>query len=564
MARPWARSGCRLARAPPRHARPVPGVGDGVIGSPPAFGAGKSRFESESPSSSCRHRPRRSVIPQEPPVSAAGKPTVAAVVVLAAGQGTRMRSSTPKVLHALGGRSLLGHVLAATAPLRAQATVVVVGAGRQAVEEHLRAIAPTALPVVQEEQLGSGEAAAVALAAVPEVEGPVLLVNGDAPLLRAATVRALVEAHCNARNVLTVLTAEVEDPTGLGRIIRDDDGGAVRAIVEERDATPEQRVIREINAGVYVGEAAALRRTLARVGGDNDQGEQYLTDVLGLLVAEGAPVGGLRAEDPDDVLGCNDRRELAARRRVLNDRVLDELMRSGVTVIDPQTTWVDVTATVEPDALLEPGTQLRGSSSVATGAVVGPDSTLVDTEVGAGASVVRSHCLSAVIGPEVSVGPFAYLRPGTRLGAGAKVGTFVETKNARIGEGSKVPHLSYVGDATIGVGTNIGAATVFVNYDGVAKHHTTIGDHARTGADNMFVAPVTVGDGAYTAAGSVITTDVPPGAMAVARARQRNVAGWVRRRRPGTPAAEAAAAAESRAEVDGERRSEASGAESDQ
>jgi bifunctional UDP-N-acetylglucosamine pyrophosphorylase/glucosamine-1-phosphate N-acetyltransferase len=237
--------------------------------------------------------------------------------------------------------------------------------------------------------------------------------------------------------------------------------------------------------------------------------------------------------------------------------VLDDLMRAGVTVVDPQTTWVDVTATVEPDAVLEPGTQLLGTTRVATGAVVGPDTTLVDTEVEEGATVVRAHCLQAVIGPAVAVGPFAYLRPGTRLGTKAKIGAFVETKNADIGAGSKVPHLSYVGDATIGQGTNIGAATVFVNYDGVAKHHTTIGDHARTGADNMFVAPVTVGDGAYTAAGSVITSDVPPGAMAIARAPQRNVGGWVRRRRPGTPAAEAAEAAERRAEASAEGRSEA-------
>jgi bifunctional UDP-N-acetylglucosamine pyrophosphorylase/glucosamine-1-phosphate N-acetyltransferase len=503
------------------------------------------------------------VIPQEPSVTTAGEQALAAVVVLAAGQGTRMRSSTPKVLHSVGGRSMLGHVLAAAEPLGAGTTVVVVGSGREAVEEHLSRIAPAALPVVQEEQRGSGHAAAVALAAVPDVSGPVLLVNGDAPLLRAGTVAALVEAHVAAGSVLTVLTADVADPTGLGRIVRDADG-AVRAIVEERDADDAQRAIREINAGVYVGDAAALRRTLAQLESDNDQGEQYVTDVLAMLVAEGAPVGGVRAEDPDDVLGCNDQRELAARRRTLNDRVLDDLMRSGVTVIDPQTTWVDVTATVAPDAVLQPGTQLQGSTSVATGAVVGPDTTLVDTEVGEGASVVRSHSQDAVVGPRVSVGPFAYLRPGTRLAADSKVGTFVETKNAVVGEGSKVPHLSYVGDATIGRGTNIGAATVFVNYDGVAKHHTTIGDHARTGADNMFVAPVTVGDGAYTAAGSVITSDVPPGAMAVARAPQRNVGGWVRRRRSGTPAAEAAEAAERRAEASDGGPSEASGAHAEQ
>ena len=485
----------------------------------------------------------------------AGTEALAAVVVLAAGQGTRMRSSTPKVLHTLGGRSLVGHVLAAAEPLRAKVTVVVVGAGRVAVEEHLRAIAPDAIPVVQEEQRGSGHAAVIALAAVPEVEGAVLIVNGDAPLLRAATVGALVDAHQAAGSVLSVLTAEVEDPTGLGRIVRDDDG-RVTAIVEERDATPEQRGIREINAGVYVGDAAALRRTLARIGADNDQGEQYVTDVLALLVAEDAPVGGVRAEDPDDVLGCNDRRELADRRRTLNDRVLDDLMRAGVTVVDPQTTWVDVTVTVEPDALLQPGTQLQGTTTVASGAVVGPDSTLLDTEVGEDASVVRSHCLGAVIGPAATVGPFSYLRPGTRLSRGAKVGAFVEAKNVEVGEDSKVPHLTYVGDATIGRGSNIGAATVFVNYDGVAKHHTVVGDHVRVGSDTMLVAPVTVGDGAYTAAGSVITTDVPPGSMAVARARQRNVAGWVRRRRSGTPAAEAAEAAL--------RRAEASGADTDQ
>jgi bifunctional UDP-N-acetylglucosamine pyrophosphorylase/glucosamine-1-phosphate N-acetyltransferase len=471
---------------------------------------------------------------------------VAAVVVLAAGQGTRMRSATPKVLHTLGGRSMLGHVLAAVEPLCAKHTLVVVGAGRETVEEHLGRIAPSARAVVQEEQRGSGHAAAVALAAVPDLDGPVLIVNGDAPLLREETVTAFVSAHRSAGDALTVLTAEVDDPTGLGRIVRDAEG-RVTAIVEERDATPGQRALREINAGVYVGDGAALRDALARIGEDNDQGEQYLTDVLGLLVADGRQVGGAPAEDADDVLGCNDRRELAARRRTLNDRVLDRLMVAGVTIVDPATTWVDVTASVAPDAVLEPGVQLLGATRVASGAVVGPDTTLADCEVAEGASVVRSHCLGAVVGPDATVGPFSYLRPGTRLARGAKVGAYVETKNAEIGEGSKVPHLSYVGDATIGRGANIGAATVFVNYDGVAKHHTTVGDHVRIGSDTMLVAPVTVGDGAYTAAGSVIVSDVPPGAMAVARAHQRNVGGWVGRRRPGSPAAQAAEAAEARA-----------------
>ncbi|WP_236830780.1 bifunctional UDP-N-acetylglucosamine diphosphorylase/glucosamine-1-phosphate N-acetyltransferase GlmU [Blastococcus sp. KM273128] len=496
------------------------------------------------------------------PVNAPATPTVAAVVVLAAGQGTRMRSSTPKVLHPLGGRSMLGHVLAAAAPLAADRTVVVVGSGREQVAAHLAEIAPDALAVVQEEQLGSGHAAGVALTAVPDLEGSVLVVNGDSPLLTSRTLTGLVAAHDAAGSVFTVLTAEVEDPTGLGRIVRDD-RGAPRAIVEERDATNEQRALREVNAGVYVADAGTLRRVLAGLGTSNAQGEQYLTDALAPLVDGGAPTAAVRAEDPDDVLGCNDRVELAARRRTLNDRVLDALMRSGVTVVDPQTTWVDVTAAVGRDAVLEPGTHLRGVTSVGDAAHVGPDTTLEDTEVGEGATVVRAHAVGARIGARVSVGPFAYLRPGTDLATGAKVGTFVETKNAQVGEGAKIPHLSYVGDATIGRGTNIGAATVFVNYDGVAKHRTTIGEHARTGADNMFVAPVTVGDGAYTAAGSVITSDVPPGAMAVARAPQRNVAGWVRRRRSGTPAAEAAAAAEGRTQAPGAGPSEPSRAAHD-
>jgi bifunctional UDP-N-acetylglucosamine pyrophosphorylase/glucosamine-1-phosphate N-acetyltransferase len=479
---------------------------------------------------------------RETPSTVAADEGVGAVVVLAAGQGTRMRSRTPKVLHTLGGRTLLGHVLAAAAPLGAGRTVVVVGSGREAVAEHLTEVAPGADAVVQEQQLGSGHAAAVALDALGEVPGAVLILNGDAPLLRAETLTALVGAHRDAGAALTVLTAEVDDPTGLGRIVRDD-AGAVRAIVEEKDADPATRAITEVNAGVYIGDAAAVREALTRVGSSNQQGEQYLTDVLGLLVADGAAVAGHRAADAADTLGCNDQRELADRRRTLNDRVLDDLMRAGVIVIDPMTTWVDVTVEVAAEAVLHPGTQLLGATTVGAGAVVGPDTTLRDTEVGEDASVVRSHCQLAVIGPAATVGPFSFLRPGTRLSRGAKVGAFVETKNVQVGEDSKVPHLSYVGDATIGDHSNIGAATVFVNYDGVAKHRTTVGDHVRIGSDTMLVAPVTVGDGAYTAAGSVITSDVPPGAMGVARARQRNVGGWVGRRRPGTPAAQAAAAA---------------------
>jgi bifunctional UDP-N-acetylglucosamine pyrophosphorylase/glucosamine-1-phosphate N-acetyltransferase len=317
-------------------------------------------------------------------------------------------------------------------------------------------------------------------------------------------------------------------------------GGEFQAIVEERDATPEQRAIREINSGAYVFEAGALRDALGKLSSDNDQGEEYLTDVIGMLVAAGLPVVAHRAPDATDTLGCNDRAELALLRALLRDRINIAWMRAGVSITDPATTWIDVTATLERDAVLEPNTQLRGATHIGEGAVIGPDTTLIDVTVGERASVVRTHGVSAQIGPEASVGPYAYLRPGTELGRKSKIGTFVETKAATLGEGAKVPHLSYVGDASIGEGTNIGAASVFVNYDGVRKQRTTIGAHARTGSDNMFVAPVTVGDGAYTGAGTVVRQDVPPGALAVSAGQQRNIEGWVLNRRPGTPAAEAA------------------------
>nr|WP_236647291.1 bifunctional UDP-N-acetylglucosamine diphosphorylase/glucosamine-1-phosphate N-acetyltransferase GlmU [Micromonospora sp. 4G51] len=450
-----------------------------------------------------------------------------------------MKSSLPKVLHPLLGRTLLGHVLAAAAPLRADRTVVVVGHGADQVRAHLAEIAPEATPVLQAQQLGTGHAVRIALDAVPDAAGTVVVINGDVPLLRPETVPALVEAHEGAGAAATVLAAEVPDPTGLGRIVRDADGRLAQ-IVEERDATPEQRALREINAGIYAFDVARLRDALGKLSTDNDQGEEYLTDVFGLLRDGGEPVAVYCAADHVETLGCNDRVELAALRRLLRDRVNEGWMRSGVSILDPHTTWIDVTVTVERDAVLDQNTQLQGATAVGAGAVVGPDVTLIDTTVGEGATVLRSHAVGAEVGPQATVGPYAYLRPESRLARKAKVGTFVETKKATIGEGSKVPHLSYVGDATIGEHSNIGAATVFVNYDGVRKHHTTIGSHARTGADNMFVAPVEVGDGAYTAAGSVIIADVPPGAMAVARGQQRNVEGWVLRKRAGTPAAEAA------------------------
>ncbi len=471
----------------------------------------------------------------------------AAVIVLAAGEGTRMKSAAlPKVLHTLCGRSLVGHAVAAAQELTPEHLVVVVGHMRDKVAAHLAETDPSVRAVVQQEQLGTGHAVRVALEALAAdgvvLDGTVVVSYGDVPLLTAATLRQLTAAHLADGNAVTVLTAEVPDPAGYGRILRAGDG-AVQAIVEHKDASDAERAIAEINSGVYAFDGKLLAEGLGEVRTDNSQGEEYLTDVLGILRESGHRVGALVADDFRDILGINDRVQLAETRRIMNDRLLDAAMRAGVTVVDPATTWLDVQVTFERDAVVLPNTQLQGSTSLGEGSEVGPNCTLKDTRVGAGAHVSNATADRAVVGAGAEVGPYAYLRPGTVLGERSKAGTYVEMKNAVVGAGSKVPHLSYVGDATIGEGTNIGAASVFVNYDGVNKHHTTIGSHCRTGSDNMFVAPVTVGDGVYTAAGSVIYKDVPAGALGVTRPQQRNVEGWVERKRPGTAAAAAAAAA---------------------
>ena len=463
----------------------------------------------------------------------------AVVIVLAAGQGTRMKSATAKVLHTMCGRTLLGHVLAAVEPLHAQQTLVVVGHGRDQVIAELDKVDHEAKPVVQEQQNGTGHAVRLALEAAGDVEGAVVVVPGDTPLLTATTIEALMKRHLETLAAATLLTARMPDPTGYGRIVRDPDGH-VTAIVEEKDADERVRQIDEVGTSVYVFDAAKLRVNLARLTTDNAQGEEYLTDVIGLLVADGNVVASVTADDHRETLGVNDQVQKAEARRLMRDRIVEHWMREGVTITDPQTTWMGVGVRLEPDVTLHQNTQLHGNTTIKSGAVVGPDCTLTNTTVHEGATVVKSHCDGAEIGPAATVGPFSYLRPGTRLGARAKAGAYVEMKAATVGDDSKVPHLSYVGDATIGERSNIGAATVTVNYDGRDKHKTVIGDDVRIGSDTMLVAPVEVGDGAYTAAGSVITDEVPPGAMAVARERQRNIEGWVEKRRAGTKSAEAA------------------------
>lgn len=464
------------------------------------------------------------------------------VIVLAAGHGKRMRSKLPKVLHPVGGRSMVGHVLHAVGTLEADRVVVVVGHGREQVAAHLEQLDPSLVVAVQEEQHGTGHAARVGLEASGATSGDVLVLTADTPLLTGETLRDFVEHHRGGGAAVSVLTAEVPDPHGYGRIVRGADG-RVHAIVEEKDATEAERAIAEINSGILAFELGYLAGALPRLGNGNASGEYYLTDTVALARQDGHVVDGYLTDDHLQTQGANDRVQLAALGRELNRRVVEGWMRAGVTVVDPATTWIDVDVDLGQDVTLRPGVQLLGATSVADDAVVGPDTTLTDCEVGVGAEVVRSHALLSVIGERATIGPYAHLRAGTVTGARAKIGGFVETKNARLGDGAKVPHLSYVGDATIGEGTNIGAGTIFANYDGVAKHHTTIGAQVRSGSNVTFVAPVTVGDGAGTGAGTLVRKDVPPGAMALSAGPQRLIEGWAQSHRAGTPQASAAQAA---------------------
>ena len=473
----------------------------------------------------------------------------AAVIILAAGEGTRMKSSTPKVLHPIGGLPLLGHAIRAARATAAEHVEVVVRHQRDLVVEYCSSVDPALVVADQDEVKGTGRAVECGLAALPaDLVGTVLVTSGDVPLIEGQTLVDLANAHAASGAAVTVVTAEVADPTGYGRVVRGADGGVER-IVEQKDASEAERSIREINSGIWGFDAAVLRDALEQVGTDNAQGEKYLTDVLALARAAGHRVGAHRIDDIWQTEGVNDRVQLAKLGRVLNDRVCEKWMRAGVTIVDPATTWIDTDVTIGQDARILPGTQLLGATTIGSGAVIGPEVTLIDTEVGEEAEVERAKANLAVIGVGATVGPYSYLRPGTVLGAKGRIGGFVETKNAQIGEGAKVPHLTYAGDVEIGPGANIGAGTIFANYDGVAKHRSRIGKDSFVGSHTVVISPVDVADGAYVAAGSALTQDVNPGEIAVARAKQRNVPGWVARARPGTrtaAAAEAAAAAGTR------------------
>ncbi|MFM8620638.1 MAG: bifunctional UDP-N-acetylglucosamine diphosphorylase/glucosamine-1-phosphate N-acetyltransferase GlmU [Candidatus Nanopelagicaceae bacterium] len=459
-------------------------------------------------------------------------------IVLAAGEGTRMKSQTPKVLHVISGRSLLGHVLNALESVEPANIRVVVGAGREQVEAHLSEIAPDAIAIFQAERNGTGHAVQIALDGVNE-QGNVLILAGDTPILSGQTLKDFLTAHMEGGYTASVLTAGHPDPTGYGRIIRDDENLLLK-IVEEKDANDNEKLTFEVNSGVYIFDFVALTEAILQLKNNNAQGELYLTDAIEIIRKNGGKVAPILCEDFTETLGVNDRVQLAEAAAILRDRVNERHMRNGVTILDPATTWIDDTVTIAADVTILPGSAIYGSTAIASHAVIGPRTTLQDCAVNCCATIKESNCTASEIGENANVGPFAFLRAGTVLANESKAGAFVEIKNSQIGTGSKVPHLSYVGDATIGEGSNIGAATIFVNYDGVEKHRTEIGDHVRIGSDTMLVAPITVGDGAYTAAGSVITEDVPAGAIGVGRAKQRNVLGWVMRKRSGSKSAKAA------------------------
>jgi len=448
------------------------------------------------------------------------------VVILAAGEGTRMRSSLPKVLHPLCGRPLIAWPIRAAREAGA-AKVVVVDGPKRALADHL----PDDVEVaVQDEPKGTGDAVAAAIDHIGEGD-TVVVTMGDVPLVQAQTLEELVTAHEDAEAGATMLTAELEDPTGYGRVVRDSEGQVDRVVETKSpgDAAEQELAIREVNTGIFAFDGGALLAALEQLDAGNAQGELYLPDVLPLIRDAGRSIGAHVATDATVVLGINDRVDLARVRQIAQKRIHEEHMRAGVTIVDPASTTIDAEVTIGRDTVVEPACFLHGSTTIGERATIGALTTLIDTAVGDEATVLRSHLDRAEVGPRVTVGPFAYLRPGADLKEGAKAGTFVEIKNSTVGAGSKVPHLSYIGDADIGEQTNIAAGNITANYDGRAKHRTTIGDRVHTSVDTMFVAPVTVGDDAHTGAGSVITDDVPPGALGIARARQTNVEGYAER-----------------------------------
>ena len=448
-------------------------------------------------------------------------------IILAAGKGTRMKSSLPKVLHKAGGKAMLAHVLDAAKEAGAGRSIVVVGFGGAAVEE---ALAGEAEFVTQAEQLGTGHAVLQTESLLRGEEGTVLVLCGDTPLLTGTLLKKFVEEHAAAGAKATVLTAVMPDATGYGRVIRAADG-TVAKIVEHKDATKEELGVREINSGIYCFSAPDLFAALHEVGNDNAQGEYYLPDVLEILKQKGEKIFAVAADSYEETLGVNSRAQLAASEKILRRRKNEALMAEGVTLMDPETTYVDVDVVVGRDTVIYPGTWLEGRTVIGEGCEIGPNSRFQNVKVGAHVTAHFCYAHECEIADGVTLGPYVHIRPDTKLAAGVKIGNFVEVKNSMVGEGTKLPHLSYIGDSDIGAGVNMGCGTITVNYDGKKKFRTTVGDGAFVGCNSNLVAPVRVGDNAYVGAGSTITKDIPEGDLAIARAHQKNITGWADKRR---------------------------------
>ena len=442
-------------------------------------------------------------------------------VVLAAGMGTRMKSQTHKVLHPICGKPMVQHMLDTLDEAGFDRKIVVVGKQKEQVMERLgdREYA------IQDEQLGTGHAVMMARPLIGQEEGLTLICAGDTPIIRTSTIRAMLEHHQATGATVTMLTAIVDNPFGLGRIIRDEQGNVLR-IVEQKDATEEQRAIREINSSVFLYDNKILFAALDKIDNNNAQGEYYLTDCLEVVRREGHKVSAFVTDDPKEIQGINDRAQLAVANRIIRERINEEHAKNGVTILDPNNTYIDAGVQIGADTTILPGTMLEGNTVIGSGCVIGPNSHLKNVTVGDDVNVEHSVLKDAVVESEATVGPFAYLRPKAHIGKGAKIGDFVEIKNAKIGEGSKVSHLSYIGDAEVGSNVNVGCGTITVNYDGFHKHKTVIGNDSFIGCNSNLIAPVTLGDKVYVAAGSTISRDVPDGALAIARSRQSTKEGY--------------------------------------
>lgn len=453
-----------------------------------------------------------------------------------------MKSKKAKVLHSFAGRTLLSHAIHTALEVEPERIVLVVRHDREAVAAEAKRVDPEIIIADQDEIPGTGRAVWCAMKKLEEIgqgkQGTLVVTSADVPLMESSTILSLVETREDESSALCLLTTEVDNPFGYGRIQRI--AGQVAGIVEEKDATYAQRQIKEVNAGIYAFDVEFLAEVLPKLSDNNSQGEIYLTDTLKIARETGRKVSSVLLADTAQAKGCNDRAQLAELRAEYNRRRTRYWMLQGVTIIDPNSTWIDADVTVGMDTTIYPNTQLRHGTVIGEDCRIGPDSTLMDVTVGDGAEVCRVHGISSTIGAKANVGPFTYLRPGTHLGPETKVGGFCETKNIEVGRGTKIPHLSYVGDATIGEKTNIGAASIFANYDGVNKHHSTVGSYCRTGANNVFIAPVHVGDGVYTGGGTIVRHDIPSGALAVNQLEMRVIPDWVVNHRPGTEAAQAA------------------------